>query len=328
VFDGVIYSVLHPRNWAVVVPSFNHADDTIACIDSLWSTDPRPETIIVVDDASTEDAVAQIARWARSRGIDHRVADPVALEKTSERAWLTLVAATTNAGFVRSCNIGLRYVRDHTLAPYVLLLNNDAVVTPSYFGDLADALVHAPDVGLLSGAIYEWDRSTVWYGGAYFNPLRALAVHETDLPATDLPVDTGYICGCSMLISRAVLDKVGFLADCFRPVYVEDVDYSLRVRAAGFPLMIARRATCYHRVGTSLGRTAQSPRTVFSVNRNRAFALRRNYRGWRRAAGIAYLGITKPGRALLELARGRPRTAWAFLSGMLVGVFSPAASGD
>ena len=314
--------------WAVVVPSFNHADDTIACLASLWSTDPRPDTILVVDDASTEDAVGQMVEWARAHGVDHRVVDPIALQRSTDNAWLTIVAAKQNAGFVRSCNIGLQYVRDCTTAPFVLLLNNDAVVTSTYFADLADAIVHAPNVGLLSGAIYEWDRSTVWYGGAYFNPLRALAIHETELPSTDLPVDTGYVCGCTMLISRAVLEKVGFLADCFRPVYVEDVDYSLRARAAGFPVMIARRATCYHRVGTSLGRTRQSPRTVFSVNRNRAFALRRNYTGWRRAAGIAYLGITKPGRALVELAQGRPRTAWAFLSGMLVGVFSPAASGD
>ena len=92
--------------------------------------------------------------------------------------------------------------------------------------------------------------------------------------------------------------------------------------------MIARRAVCYHKVGGSLGRKDQSPRIVFAMNRNRGFALRRNFKGWRRAAGITYLAVTKPGRALLELAKGRPRSAWAVLSGMLVGVFSPAALKD
>ena len=251
------------------------------------------------------------------------------LERSMEPSpWLTIAAAKTNSGFVRSCNLGLRYARDFTDAPFVFLMNNDAEVAKDYFAELAKALTSVPETGLLTGSIYEWDRKTVWYGGAYFNPIRALATHETDLPATDAPTETGYVCGCSMLVSRTVLEEVGLLADCFRPIYVEDVDYSLRVRAAGFPVMIARRAVCYHRVGTTLGRTQQSPATVFTVNRNRGFTLRRNYSGWRRAAGITYLAVTKPGRALLELAKGRPRTAWAVVSGMVVGILSPAASGD
>jgi GT2 family glycosyltransferase len=326
-FARVIYSVLHPSTWAVVVPSFNHADDAITCIAALRAAEPHPGNVLLIDDASTDGAVLTIAQWAESKGIDHRVVPLAMLERDpAPGAWLTIVAAETNAGFVRSCNIGLRYVRDFTKAPYVLLLNNDAAVSPDYFAELATALDRAPETGLLTGSIYEWDRSTVWYGGASFNPIRALATHTTDLPATDAPTETGYVCGCSMLISRPVLEKVGLLAECFQPAYVEDVDYSLRVRAAGFPVMIARGAVCYHRVGSSLGRMQQSPGTVFSVNRNRAFTLRRNYKGWQRAAGITYLAVTKPGRALLELAKGRPRTAWAVLSGMLVGVFSPAAA--
>jgi GT2 family glycosyltransferase len=326
---GVIYSVHHPSTWAVVVPSFNHADDAITCLGSLWSADPRPGAALLVDDASTDDAVARIAAWAKEMGIDHRIVPESALGDRQENPpWLTIVEARTNGGFVRSCNIGLGYVRDATTADFALLLNNDAMVTPTYFADLADALRVAPNAGLLTGSIYEWDRTTVWYGGAWFNPIRALAVHATELPDSDAPTETGYVCGCSMLISRAVLEKVGLLAECFEPAYVEDVDYSLRARKAGFPLMVARRAVCYHRVGSSLGRSQQSPRTTFSFNRNRAFTLRRNYTGWRRAAGITYLVITKPGRAALELAKGRPRTAWAVLTGMLVGVFSPAALAD
>lgn len=326
---ALIYGVHHPSTWAVVVPSYSHADDAINCLGSLWNASPRPGRVLLVDDASTDGAVARIAAWAESAGIDHRVVLADSLERSIEPSpWLTIAAAQTNSGFVRSCNLGLRYARDFTDAPFAFLMNNDAEVAPDYFAELAQALESAPETGLLTGSIYEWDRKTVWYGGAYFNPLRALATHETDLPATDAPTETGYVCGCSMLISRTVLEEVGLLADCFRPIYVEDVDYSLRVRAAGFPVMIARGAVCYHRVGTTLGRTQQSPATVFTVNRNRGFTLRRNYRGWRRAAGIAYLAVTKPGRAVLELAKGRPRTAWAVVSGMVVGILSPAASGD
>ena len=132
-----------------------------------------------------------------------------------------------------------------------------------------------------------------------------------------------------MLISRDVLEKVGVFAEAFSPGYAEDLDYSLRARAAGFPVMYAPRAVCYHRVGTSLGRRSEhSPRILFSINRNLAFTLRRNYRGWLLAGGIAYLVVTKPAKALLELMRGCPRRAQAVLSGTVRGMFSPAASGD
>lgn len=317
------------NTWAVVIPSFNHADDTITCLGALWNADPRPGQVLLVDDASTDDAVARIAEWAEGAGIDHQVVPTSALQQgPMPKLWLTIAVATTNSGFVQVCNAGLRYMRDHTAAPFVLLLNNDTEIAPNYFAELAKALVRAPETGLLTGSIYEWDRSTLSYGGASYNPLRAMALHKFELPDTEEPTETAFVSGCSMLISRTVLEKVGLLAECFQPIYVEDVDYSLRARAAGFPVMIARGAVCYHKVGGSLGRKNQSPRIVFAMNRNRGFALRRNFKGWRRAAGITYLAVTKPGRALLELVRGRPRSAWAVLSGMLVGVFSPAALKD
>jgi GT2 family glycosyltransferase len=315
--------------WAAVIPSFNHADDTITCLRALWSADPRPGTILLVDDASTENAVAQIEAWAERTKIPYHTVSTTSLERGPVvQRWLTIAVAETNSGFVQVCNAGLRYIRDFTTAPYVLLLNNDTEVAPNCFAELARALSQAPDTGLLTGSIYEWDRVTVSYGTARYSPLRALASHVPELPTTDEPTETAFVSGCSMLISRAVLEKVGLLAECFQPIYVEDVDYSLRARAAGFPLKVARSAICYHKVGGSLGRANQSPRIVYAMNRNRAFALRRNVRGWRRAAGIIYLAVTKPGRALIELAQGRPRAAWAVLSGMVVGVFSPVALRD
>ena len=319
-----------PATWAVVVPSFNHADDTITCLGSVYGM-----PILAQDRSCSWTTLQPKTRWRASRNGRRALAwiirkcPPARFNAEhfpggGSPSW----RAETNSGFVQVCNAGLRYVRDFTRAPFVLLLNNDTEIAPNYFGELAKALARAPETGLLTGSIYEWDRSTVSYGGASYNPLRALASHTSELPATDAPTETGFVSGCSMLISRPVLEKVGLLAECFQPIYVEDVDYSLRARAAGFPVMIARSAVCYHRVGGSLGRANQSPRIVFAMNRNRGFALRRNYKGWRRAAGITYLAVTKPGRALLELVKGRPRAAWAVLSGMLVGVFSRAALDD
>jgi GT2 family glycosyltransferase len=315
---------LDTSRWAVVIPSFNHADDVINCLASLREAEGRPERVILVDDASTEDAVGAVAAWAGGTSVTHQIVDPAELaSRVDPGAWLTIVAAKSNGGFSVSCNIGLRFVRDHTSAPYALLLNNDAAVSPSYFADLAAGIAETPNVGLATGTIYEWDQRTVWYAGGRFNPMRAVAEHFLEVPADGRPRSTEFVCGCTMLISRAVLDAVGFLPECYTPCYCEDADYSLQVQRLGLSLLYVPEAKAFHRVSSSLGRETRSPQVIYWFNRNRGYAMRRNYTGWRRAGGIAYLAITKPARALWELLRGRPRSGIAFIRGTAAGLFNP-----
>ena len=317
---------LATSRWAVVIPSFNHADDAINCLASLQKTQGRPERVILVDDASTEDAVGTIARWAAQSGDSYQVVGLMDLvADVTTDSWLTIVASKQNAGFAVSCNIGLSYVRDHTDSPFALLLNNDAAVSSTYFRDLAEGIASAPNVGLATGTIYEWDQRTVWYAGGRFNPLRAVAVHYLEVPSNGEPRDTKFVCGCTMLISRAVLEEVGLLAECYSPCYCEDADYSLKVEKSGFSLVYVPRAKAFHRVSSSLGREIRSPQVIYWFNRNRGYAMRRNYTGWRRAAGVGYLALSKPARAVVELLRGRPRSSAAFIRGTLAGLFGPIA---
>jgi GT2 family glycosyltransferase len=97
------------------------------------------------------------------------------------------------------------------------------------------------------------------------------------------------------------------------------------VQKAGFSLVYVPRAKAFHRVSSSLGRETRSPQVIYWFNRNRGYAMRRNYTGWKRAAGIGYLALSKPARALLELLRGRPKNGAAFIRGTAAGLFSPIA---
>jgi len=322
----VLSNDLDTSRWIVVIPSFNHADDAINCLQSLYDADDRPESVIFVDDASTDGAVETIATWAGRSGISHEIVDPKSWRPNrNSPKWLTIAASKQNSGFSASCNLGLKYVRDHTDAPFALLLNNDAAVSRTYFPDLARGLAATVNPGLATGTIYEWDQHTVWYAGGRFNPLRAVAEHYLDVPVDNTPRETEFICGCTMLISRKVLEQIGLLAECYSPCYCEDADYSLNVKAAGFALTYVPNARAFHRVSSSLGRVERSPQVIYWFNRNRGYAMRRNYTGWRRAAGIAYLSLSKPARALVELLRGRPRSSAAFIKGTFAGLFNPIA---
>lgn len=317
---------LDTSRWAVVIPSFNHAADAINCLTSLREAERRPERVILVDDASTDDAVGTIAAWAARTGASYEIVGPAELgTRTNEAVWLTIVASKTNSGFSVSCNTGLRYVRDHTTAPFALLLNNDAAVSPSYFRDLAAGVAKTANVGLATGTIYEWDQRTVWYAGGRFNPLRAVAEHYLDVPADGGSRGTEFVCGCTMLISRPAMETVGLLPECYTPCYCEDADYSLKVKKSGFSLVYVPTARAFHRVSSSLGRQRRPPQVIYWFNRNRGYAVRRNYTGWRRAVGLAFLATSKPARALWELLNGRPRSGAAFIRGTFAGLFNPLA---
>lgn len=313
------------RDWGVVVVNWNTPVLTIACLESILGAEDAPPRVVLVDNASTDGSVATIVQWARRRGLTVRMAGTG--ENVGDTgAWLTIFEATKPRGFSANNNVGIQYFRNRTRASHVLLLNSDATVAPDFFSKLRSAVAERPDGGLFTGTIYrDPEREVVWYAGGRINPLRALVTHNTSQPESGSLLETPFICGCAMLISRDALEHVGLLAECYDPAYCEDADYSLRAHAAGFALVYAPRAKLYHRVGATAGPTDSNPWITYTANRNRAFLIRRNYRGWRKAAGLGYLIITKPGRALVEALRGRPRTGLAILKGMVAGVTSRAA---
>ncbi len=312
-----------PSAWGVVVVNWNTPADTIECLESILAAADHPRRVVLVDNASSDDSVARIESWARERAVNIVVVrDGDESRAEVGDAWLLLIASGTVRGFSANNNLGLRYFRDRTAVSHVLLLNNDATVPEDFFDELGRAVVARPDGGLFTGTIYhDPERTRVWYAGGVINPLRALVTHAVAPPASWDPSDTQFVCGCAMLISRRAIEAVGLLPECFDPIYCEDADYSLRALSAGFALVYAPRARVYHKVGATVGEAVSSPRVTYSSNRNRAFLVRRNFRGWRRAAGLGYLLVTKPGRALADALRGRPRVGWATFSGMVAGVF-------
>lgn len=287
----------------VIVLNWNGADDTIACLDSLRLAQPGAARVVVVDNASTDGSVARITDWARRYDM--------AVE---------IVVAQSNRGFAGGNNLGLELFARSPEITHFLLLNNDATVAPDFFRELNRALAIAPDAGLLTGTIYEHPaREKVWYAGGREIRARALIEH-LHAPSTDgLPVRTEFVSGCLMLISRQVLNKIGPLADCYFPLYMEDAEYSLRAREAGLPVMYAPRARAFHKVGATVGMATASPFITQAQVRHRVLYVRRNFRGLERAIALTYLALTKPGKALAETLAGRPKMGFAVLKGALEG---------
>jgi GT2 family glycosyltransferase len=256
--------------------------------------------------------MSRIRQWARDNDADE---------------WIELIEAGTNRGFAGGNNLGIRHLHDKTAVTHILLLNNDATIAADFFSEIDAALARHPDMGLVTGTIYEDPaRDKVWYAGAREIPARALVKHKLDLPSSNDPVETDFVTGCAMVISRHLIDRIGYLAECYFPLYFEDGEYSFRSRKAGYPVMYAPAARVYHKVGATVGAAKQSPIVARAQNRLRVFYVRSNYRGLNRIVALTYLAINKPGRALVEALSGRPEIGRAIIGGTLSGFVS--SSGD
>lgn len=291
----------------VVLLNWNNASDTIAALDSLLEADPLPAAVVVVDSASADNSVERLREWSvRASG--------------SMDSWLELIVLDRNLGFAGGNNVGIAYLLGRPDITHFLLLNNDAMVEPGFFAEMAKALRARPDAGLMTGTIYEHpNRSKVWYAGGREIPYRALIEHTMDVPGTAAPRETEFISGCTMLISRPVIGRIGMLPEVYFPLYHEDAEYSYRARAAGLPVLYAPRAIVYHKVGATVGPARTSPYIMRAQVRHRVLYVRRNFRGLNRWIASLYLLATKPAKAIVEALSGRPKMGWAVLAGTVEG---------
>ncbi|MFI5454314.1 MAG: glycosyltransferase [Isosphaerales bacterium] len=100
---------------SIIVPCFNQRGFTQLCLQSLYRYTRAPWELIVVDNGSTDDTKTYLA------GVLDATAVPV-----------TVVANARNLGFPAAINQGLQVARGE----YLVLLNNDAVVTEGWLDQL------------------------------------------------------------------------------------------------------------------------------------------------------------------------------------------------
>lgn len=294
-----------PVKITAVVLNFRRAADTIACVESIRRDAPGTG-VIVVDNASGDGSADRIA---------------------SALPGIVLIASPDNGGYAAGNNMGIRRaLRDG--ADAVLVLNNDLILDPGCVAALTDALVRNPAWGiaaplsLLAGAGDVVD----FFTGEVLLDHAALHATGRDEPRDGRftrPAETGYVTGSAMLIRREVFERTGLLDERYFLVW-EDVDYSLRVRNAGYVLGVDPAAIVRHARSASFGDEASPLQRYFFV-RNPYLLLRTHLRPPRRWAAEA-----RATRRYLAWARtGNPAVRRAITLGMrhgLLGRFGPPPS--
>lgn len=145
------------------------------------------------------------------------------------------INAICNLNWLSSNNLGAAIALQGDF-DYVCFLNDDVQLSTGFFAGLIESYKAQPTAGLVVPR----------YNGVFCS--QAIDHRDmSDWEAEKTETSVAFVDGTCMFLSRKTLQIVGFLDPIFRsPGWGADVDYSYRVRQAGFEVFVSHRAMLWH----------------------------------------------------------------------------------
>ncbi|MCU1458181.1 MAG: glycosyl transferase family 2 [Actinomycetia bacterium] len=208
---------------SVVIPLYGGAEHVGRCLESLTAHTDVPHEVIVVDNASPDDA-AEVAE--SFSGVE-------------------VVRNATNVGFGEACNQGAQLAR----APRVCLLNSDAFVEPGWLPPLLETLDGVPGALAAVPMFLEPDGRLQEAGALLSRDGRGVLYGNGDDPSRlryrfRRAVDYGS--GACFLMWRDAFLTVGGFDPVYGLAYYEDADLALRWRSADRYVVYEPRSQVVH----------------------------------------------------------------------------------
>jgi len=236
---------IHPTV-TVVVPTLA-ADETLdECLTSLDRQTFRDFEVIVVDNSGRQ--------LVKPRGCAR------------------IIANDRNVGFGAAVNQAFH----QSGAPFLAVLNDDAIAHPGWLEALVSAVEHRTDFGMCASQVRLADADRLDSAGMLLcldgsskqrghleSPASYARAQEALLPS-----------GSAAFYRREMLDEIGLFDESFF-LYCEDTDLGLRARWAAWECLYVPDAVVEHRYSHSAGKA--SALKAYYVERNRLFVIFKNF---------------------------------------------------
>jgi GT2 family glycosyltransferase/Flp pilus assembly protein TadD len=206
-------------NVGIVIPVYNNLDDTRTCWTSIKKNTASPYRLVVVDNGSADD----VAYEADQNNIE-------------------VVRNSTNRGFACACNQGIQ----HTHGDFVVILNNDTIVTPGWLERLLWHFEGDEEVGIVAPST-NFAASVQQIPVSYKSEKDLYSFSEEVYSLNrHRSVEVAKVVGVCMMIRRKMLEEIGLFDTRFGLGNFEDDDLCLRARLSGYKVLWARDTFVHH----------------------------------------------------------------------------------
>ncbi|PKP35263.1 MAG: hypothetical protein CVU00_03120 [Bacteroidetes bacterium HGW-Bacteroidetes-17] len=238
---------------SIITVNYNRLQDTIELLESLGKIYYSNIELILIDNGSDDDLNLLERKFSN----------------------LKLIKNKKNLGFAAANNIGIKLAK----GKYILLINNDVIVTPEFLTYLVQKLEQDQSIGIVSPKIYYYYKpNMIQYAGfTDINPItirnKGIGFNELESGKYDEEKETYYAHGAAFLFRTELIKKIGFMSEIFF-LYYEEMDWCKRVRNNGYKIYYIPRSIIYHKDSATTG--ADSPMKSYYLNRGRLIYMRRN----------------------------------------------------
>lgn len=218
---------------SVIIPTYNGVGHLKKCLTSLYKQEYKQIEVIVVDNFSKDETVLYVKE---------------------NFPQVTIIESKENLGFAESNNIGFNY----SSGKYVLLLNNDTVVSNKFLTTLVNSIRDQDDIGAVQPKIYFMDNPELLDStGSYLTAtglLYHVGINRKNSTIYDKRKFIYSAKGACLLIKRDILEASllnGELFDKTYFAYFEETDLCHRIWLSGHKVLYEPRAVIFHKMGAT-----------------------------------------------------------------------------
>jgi GT2 family glycosyltransferase len=211
-----------PPKVSIIIVNFDGKELLEKCLESLFKVDYENFEVILVDNNSSDGTIEFITKNYPS---------------------VIIIKLDSNKGFAEPNNIAAKIAK----GDYLLLLNNDTVVTCNFISEMIKVMEHDKTIGICQSLLLKPDGS-IDSSGDFIDKLGVVYNSKTK---TDEIREISSARGASMLIHKKLFDKLGGFDEKFF-VSFEDVDLGWRTWILGYRVVLVPNSIVYHSAGTTI----------------------------------------------------------------------------
>ena len=236
---SVRFEIREPKRVSVIVPTRDHGDDVARALRSALGHTSYPDLeVILLDNGSTE--AASLQTFEELARADSRI---------------RVIRYDVPFNFSAIVN----YAVSRATGYYLLFLNNDTEVASAAWIEEMVALAQRPSIGAV-GALLLYPNRTVQHAGVVLG-IGGVAGHSHKYYPADDPgyfsmlkalVNYSAVTAACMMVRRAAFEATGGFDEQLAIAF-NDVDFCLRLRAAGYRNVYDPHVVLYHHESKSRG---------------------------------------------------------------------------